>query len=86
MKSNFAYANDCIHCFLPEALNISLYEAGLLAYAQLPVFPSDVDSDIRDSATLCGAYSSGNCSGIAPVFPFNPHPSNRTQNQIRMQV
>jgi hypothetical protein len=27
-----------------------------------------------DSVTLNSAYSSGNCSGFTPAFPFNPFP------------
>lgn len=83
MRNGDAEIHSTTHMPLPEALNQNcVWQVSWLTSCCRPSHPKSWIVAL-EFATLGDVYSSGNCSGFAPVFPFNPVSFNNTGTNHR---
>jgi hypothetical protein len=71
MKMQLLSQPITIVAFYPKLMCVLYGQVSWLTPCCRPSHPEESGQWHLESATLFSAYSSGNCSGIAPVFPFN---------------
>ena len=65
----------------PESSEIYLLKAGLLTRSLLKRLPDKISGTMLRSF---GTYSSGDCPGLTPEFPFNPGITRKPQAMVKV--